>query len=340
VTEQVRGYVVVPAFNEEAGLPAFGRELARVLGGVATAEKLEFTILVVDDGSLDRTAETVERLAAEPQPAGVRFRVLSLARNFGHQGAVVAGLVEAAGDGAAFVITIDADGEQPVELVPSLVERWLEGADLVHTARRPHASLPGWKRSASNAYYRLLRRVGGVRIAPGMADFKLWDGGLLRELREFLPTCGSTRVFAAWLAPDAPVVGYDQRFVERRTSRFTARKMWSLALGGLVRYSDLPLRLATLVGVGAFVFAAGLSLFVLWAAATGRTVPGWSSLMIALSIFAGLQSLSLGILGEYLLRNTFRNALPAFVVKRRKRTPRAVRPSAGQENPGAAATRA
>ncbi|ABS28626.1 glycosyl transferase family 2 [Anaeromyxobacter sp. Fw109-5] len=314
--EQFRGYVVVPAFNEEAGITAFVRELASAMSRLAAEHGGAFTILIVDDGSLDATGETVERLAREPQPPGVDLRLLSLARNFGHQAALVAGLVEASRDGD-FAITMDADGEHPIEIVPRLVDCWLAGDSIVHTARRPNAALTAWKRATSAGYYRTMRTLSGLQIAPGMADFKLWDGDLLRQVRDFLPGCGSTRVFAAWLAPGGTVVPYDQRFA-RRESRFTSRKMWSLALGGLVRYSDVPLRLSMAVGLVSILFAAGLSAFVLWGSATGRTVPGWSSMMIALSIFSGLQSFSLGILGEYLLRNTFRAALPKFVLKRER----------------------
>src|SRR4030067_537491 len=109
-----------------------------------------------------------------------------------------------------------------------------------------------------------MRHRAGIPISSGMADFKLWDGELLRQLRAFLPHCGSTRVFAAWLAPRAPVVQYDQSVVEGRRSRFSPRKMCSLALNGIVRYSDLPLRLTTLVGIAATLFGVALLCLVAW----------------------------------------------------------------------------
>jgi dolichol-phosphate mannosyltransferase len=149
-----------------------------------------------------------------------------------------------------------------------------------------------------------------------MADFKLWDGELLRQVAPALPNCGSTRAFASWLAPRAPVVAYDQHIVEGRRSRFTSRKMWSLAIGAIVRYSDVPVRLSILVGVVALLVAATLTAFVLWAAFTGRTVPGWASTILTITIFGALQSMAIGILGEYILRN-FRQSLPKFVVRRK-----------------------
>ena len=245
------------------------------------------------------------------------MELISLTRNFGHQAAVVAGMLHASPT-ADFVITMDADGEHPLTLIPELVARWKEGAPIVHTARRPDKRLAFMKRAASAGYYWLFARLSGLAVAPGMADFKLWDGDLLRQVAPALPHCGSTRAFASWLAPRAPVVAYDQHVVEGRRSRFTSRKMWSLAAGAIVRYSDLPLRFSILVGLVALLFAATLTAFVLWAVFTGRTVPGWASIILTITIFGALQSFAIGILGEYLLRNWFRQSLPKFVVQNKR----------------------
>jgi dolichol-phosphate mannosyltransferase len=252
----------------------------------------------------------------------VTLRVLPLVRNFGHQAAVIAGLREAA-VAADFVITLDADGEHPHALVPTLVEEWRRGAPIVHTMRLPHGDLSLFKRRASAAYYSLVARISSVRIRPGMADFKLWDGMLLRQLTSFLPACGSTRVFAAWLAPNAPVVRYEQRVEAGRKSRFTLSKNLSLALDGLVRYSDLPLRLSLLMSLFAVLVGILQSCYVLWASLTNRVVPGWSSVMIIVAFFGAMQSLAVGVLGEYLLRIQFRKSLPLFVTNARAADPRA-----------------
>lgn len=310
------GVVVVPAYNEEQGLPAFVERLVALLAAPGDATETELSILIVDDGSTDGTVAVVEALAARHAAGPGRIALLSLTRNFGHQAAVAAGMLHASAT-ADFVITMDADGEHPIALIPELVARWREGASIVHTARRPNGKLPWTKRVASAGYYWLFARLSGLAVTPGMADFKLWDGELLRQVAPALPGCGSTRAFASWLAPRAPVVAYDQHVVEGRRSRFTGRKMWSLALGAIVRYSDVPLRLSILVGLVALLFAATLTAFVLWAAFTGRTVPGWASIILTITIFGALQSFAIGILGEYLLRNWFRQSLPKFVVRGR-----------------------
>jgi dolichol-phosphate mannosyltransferase len=311
-----QGVVVIPAYNEEQALPAFVPRLCAFLGEQREATGAELSVLVVDDGSADGTVAALEKLCAASGPGRVAF--ISLTRNFGHQAAIVAGMLHASAT-ADFVITMDADGEHPFTVIPELVARWKEGASIVHTARRPDRRLPLAKRVASAGYYWLFARLSGLAVRPGMADFKLWDGELLREVAAVLPNCGSTRAFASWLAPRGPVVEFDQHVVLGRRSRFTSRKMWSLAAGAIVRYSDVPLRFSILVGVVALLFAAALTAFVLWAAFTDRTVPGWASIILTITIFGALQSFAIGILGEYLLRNWFRQSLPKFVVRRRGR---------------------
>lgn len=309
------GVVVVPAYNEEQALPAFIPRLVEFLSAQGEATATAFSVLIVDDGSADKTVTVIEQLAAEHEGGPVRVGFISLTRNFGHQAAVIAGMQHASAT-ADFVITMDADGEHPFTLIPELVARWKDGAAIVHTARRPNNRLAWTKRLASAGYYWLLASLSGLEVSAGMADFKLWDGELLRQVAPALPNCGSTRAFASWLAPRAPVVAYDQHIVEGRRSRFTSRKMWSMAIGAIVRYSDVPVRLSILVGFVALLVAATLTAFVLWAVFTGRTVPGWASTILTITIFGALQSMAIGILGEYILRN-FRQSLPKFVVRRK-----------------------
>jgi glycosyltransferase involved in cell wall biosynthesis len=303
------GWLVIPAYNEAAGIAANLDAISAVVAPFGREQGVHFTVLVVDDGSRDETLERARRCIPLLSERGVTLRLLPLVRNFGHQAAVIAGLREAA-TAADFAITIDADGEHPHALIPSLFEEWQRGAPIVHTMRLPHRDLSLVKRRASAAYYSLLARISNVRIKPGMADFKLWDGALLRQLVSFLPACGSTRVFAAWLAPNAPIVPYEQHVEAGRTSRFTFSKNLSLALDGLVRYSDLPLRLSLIMSAFAVLVGILQGSFVIWASLTNRVVPGWSSVMIIVAFFGAMQSFSVGVLGEYLLRIQFRKSLP------------------------------
>lgn len=327
-------WLILPAYNEAEGIAANLDTLSVFLESYRGRESLRFTLLVVDDGSIDATAGEVERMIEPVARRGIDLKLVSFVRNFGHQAALIAGLVEAA-PSADLAITLDADGEHPYAFIPELIDAWLRGAPLVHTIRRPHRQLGLVKRWTSSMYYSLLAGISGLRIRPGMADFKLWDGELLRQVSRFLPQCGSTRVFAAWLAPQAPTVVYDQHLVPGRSSRFSLRQNLSSGLNGIIRYTELPLRFSLIMG--AFAAAVGIAQtgFVLWASLTNRVVPGWSSIMIIVAFFGAMQSLAIGILGEYLLRIQFRNGLPLFVNGKASTGPRRLGPRRQDEHDSA-----
>jgi dolichol-phosphate mannosyltransferase len=308
----IEGWIVMPAFNEEVGIASHLDAVSQTLSAYGERAGIRFRLLVVDDGSVDQTGPRVLSMEEALARAGTPVRLLSFLRNFGHQAALVAGLVEAS-TSADFVVTLDADGEHPTSLIPALVDAWRAGSLIVHTVRRPHRELGWLKRRCSALYYSLLSRASGVRIRPGMADFKLWDGAVLREVRSFLPSCGSTRVFACWIAPHAAAIEYDQRVLPGRRSRFTFRKNMSLAMNGVIRYTDAPIRLSLAMSAFAGLVAAGHSAFVVWAVLNDLVVPGWATIVIIVAFFGALQSFSIGILGEYLLRITFRDSLPRFV---------------------------
>jgi polyisoprenyl-phosphate glycosyltransferase len=314
----ISGWLVLPAYDEAHGIAAQLDTLARFAAEYGARAGVEFTLLVVDDGSADATRACVEAAGAGLGEVGVKLRCLSLVRNFGQQAALIAGLLQAAPT-ADFAITLDADGEHPHELLPALIEEWRRGAPIVHTLRRPHRGLGLFKRAASAAYYGLVARVSRVNVRPGMADFKLWDGDLLREVAGFLPDCGSTRVFAVWLAPHAPALEYEQRLARGRSSRFTLAKNLSFGLDGVVRYSDLPLRFSLIMSMLAVLVGIAQSIFVVWASLTHRVIPGWSSVMIIVVFFGALQGFSIGVLGEYLLRIQFRKSMPRFVTRAARR---------------------
>ena len=309
------GWIVVPAYNEAFGLEKFAQSLLKELDPFGSDNDIHFTILFVNDGSADNTQQIIENICTNFRTAVISCEFLCLLRNFGHQAALKAGLRKASAD-ADFAITMDADGEHPPKFILAMVEKWKQGAKIVHTLRLPNDSLGRIKVASSRWYYIFLKSLSGIDIEPGMADFKLWDGELLRQVASFLPFCGSSRSFASWLMPGAPRLPYEQNIVAGRTSRFTMRKMLSLALGGIVRYSDAPLRLAGLVGIFALGFATVLTVFSVIAFINAKTIPGWTSIIIAIAIFGGLQSLAIGILGEYLLRNWFRHSLPSYVIKK------------------------
>jgi dolichol-phosphate mannosyltransferase len=306
------GWIVCPAFNEADNIAPFVEELRRVIQS-ETLQKYRIVLMIVDDGSTDSSAVVIDRQQRLEHDFEVRS--IAFSRNFGQQAALIAGLDAAAQEGADWAVTMDIDLEHPLELVPKLVQRWETGASIVHTVRESDPRVSWLKRKMSQAYYWLLRAISNVEIRPGMADFKLWDGELLRQVRPFLPQCGLLRLFASWLSPNAPTVHFEQRFAER-ASRFTWRKMFSIGFSGLVRYSEMPLRFFLLTGILSFLTGLGVAIFALVAVLLGKTVPGWASILIPISVFGAFQGLSLGVLAEYFVRLLFRRSLPPYVTRR------------------------
>ncbi|MBN20222.1 MAG: hypothetical protein CL678_02955 [Bdellovibrionaceae bacterium] len=309
------GGIVVPAFNEQVGISAFLDRLLDVLSKVSESiegGKSSFKVCVVDDGSSDGTIDVVRSYSSRYEH--IQVEGISLIKNFGYQGALLAGF-EYLSPNTDFVISIDADGEQPPEIIPQLIQKWKEGSVVVHTQRKINQRLSFLKKWSSSLYYRSLALASGLKIKPGMADFKLWDSSLLRDVSDFLPNSGSTRVFAIWLAPNSPVITYEQSVVELRRSRFTFRKMLQMALGGMVRYSDLPLRAGLLVGLLSIIATFLQFIFVVASYYSGKTISGWSSLMIVITFSGGMNSFLLGLLCEYLLRLSFRSSFPKYICK-------------------------
>lgn len=305
------GWIVVPAYREEFRIETFLLDLMGTLKPLLN--KYQFNITVVNDGSSDGTAEKVVRVSKQ-QPLGFLVECVSLLRNFGHQSAVICGLVRAARGGADFVITMDADGEHPPSTIPKMIELWENGEPIVHTIRLHSRELGFFKRFSSDLFYFFIN-IGAVKIKPGMADFKVWDGELLRQIHAHLPSCGSTRLFAAWLSPDGACVEFGQPHIPGRTSRFTLRKMISFAFRGFFSYSDLPLRLSTLIGALSILIGVIYFAFAVFSFFCGKTTQGWTSLTLLVTFFGGIQVFCIGILGEYLIQRNFRSLLPNFVIR-------------------------
>ncbi len=298
--------VVMPAHNEAQAL---ARVVERVLGALA-GEEVE--VIVVDDGSTDGTWAEIDRLAAStPAVSGLR-----LSRNFGHQAALVAGLEAARGEAVAM---LDADGQHPPELLPTFLARWREGFAVVQGVRREGAGEGLFKRASSRLFYRLLRRLAGVPLQEGAADFRL----LSREARDaVLRAAGPApflRALLPWLGLPTAYVPFAAEPRLGGESSYTLRRMLRLSLDGILGFSVVPLRLASALGaLVSLVSFAYLAYVLAVRLATGHAVPGWASTAGLLSLLGGIQLLTLGILGEYLGR-VFTASLsrPLYVVAER-----------------------
>ena len=316
--------VVAPCFNEEAVLRETHRRLVATLEAVP---ELDFELVYIDDGSRDATLNVLREL----QHADVRVRVLALSRNFGHQMAVTAGLAEAAGDA---VVVIDADLQDPPEVIPQMLDRWRKGADVAYGVRTKREGETRFKRWTASAFYRLLARLTDISIPLDTGDFRLMDRTVVNAFLAMPERDRFVRGMVAWLGFRQEPVPYRRAARVAGETGWPLRNMLRFATDGLVSFSLLPLRLATWLGL----LAAGLALSgIVYALVlrlcTAVWVSGWTSLLIAVLFLGGVQLLMLGLLGEYVGRIYGEvKHRPLYLVEERLGFPATSRPAVRDES--------
>lgn len=285
--------IIVPFFNEGAGVEVFARVLNHVLTGLPTYRA---EVVCVDDGSTDDTLERLLALAA----ADPRYRVIELSRNFGKEAALTAGLDAASG---AAVIPMDADLQDPPALLHQLVLRWEEGADVV-LARRMDRSTDGiLKRKSAEWFYRLHNRVADIGIPANVGDFRLMDRRVVDALKRLPERQRFMKGLFSWVGFKTVVLDYGRPARAVGTSKFAGWKLWNFAIEGITSFSTAPLRVWTYVGLAGAVLTALYAVFTLMKTlAFGIEVPGYASILISILFFGSLQLISLGLLGEYIGR--------------------------------------
>jgi len=283
--------IVIPCFNEEACAP----EMARRLSAAMEAVDADWEAIFVDDGSTDATGERLAELAG----ADSRVGYIAFSRNFGHQMALLAGMSRARG---AAVISLDGDLQHPPELIPELVRHWRDGFDVVYTVREGTEGAL-LKEAISAGFYRVLRRLTGVDIPTGGADFRLLD----RVVVDALLACEERFVFVRglvpWLGFRRKAVPYEAHERFAGSTKYVFARMLRFALDGVFSFSTVPLRMISLLGVATVAlgvlygfYSIAVRLF------TNSAVSGWTSLVVLVLVFSGTQLLSLGILSEYVGR--------------------------------------
>ncbi|GGA85801.1 glycosyl transferase family 2 [Arenimonas soli] len=284
--------IVIAAFNEEASLPEMHRRLRAVLDGLDA----DTSVLYVDDGSRDGTWQVLQSLASDDP----RVQLLRLARNFGKELALTAGLDHVDADAA---LVIDADGQDPPELIPQFVARWREGFDVVYGTRTQRDGESWLKRFTAAAFYRVMSRLSHTPIPPDTGDFRLMSRPVLDALRQLRERQRFMKGLFTWVGFRQVSLPYQRAPRLAGGSKFNYWRLWNLALEGITSFSTVPLRLATYVGLLTALGAFGWGLWivartVLW----GDPVEGWPSLMTVVLFLGGIQLVALGIVGEYLGR--------------------------------------
>lgn len=284
--------LIVPAMNEAEGIGEFHRRAIAMLRGLDGADH---EIVYVDDGSKDETfARMSEFAAADPH-----VRVVKFSRNFGHQVAITAGLDHATGD---CVAVIDADLQDPPEVIPDMVAKWREGFDVVYGQRAQREGESGFKLVTAALFYRLLRRITRMDIPVDVGDFRLMSRRAADQLRAMREKDRFVRGLVSWIGFRQTPVLYKREARFAGSTKYPFRKMLRFALDGITSFSTAPLKLATWIGfwVSGVAFAYIVSVPVQWY--LGITVHGFSTIIVAVLFLGGVQLICLGIIGEYIGR--------------------------------------
>jgi polyisoprenyl-phosphate glycosyltransferase len=281
--------VVAPVFNEEELVEAF---VHRACAAVST---LPFELVLVNDGSTDRTAALLNGIA-EADP---RVRVVHLSRNFGHQAALTAGLEHAIGD---VVVMIDADLQDPPELIETMLAEWRGGSDVVYAVRAAREGETAFKLATASWFYRLFDKLTQVDLEPNSGDFRLLDRRALDALLSMTERSRFLRGMTVWVGFTQSAVQYEREARHAGETKYTLRKMLRFSLDAIASFSHLPLQLATYLGM----LSAGVAFIaipvVIGLRIAGSYLPGFSSITIAILLLGGTQLIALGVIGEYVGR--------------------------------------
>lgn len=284
--------VIVPIHNEEGNIPALHERLTAVLQGM----DLPYEILFVNDGSQDRSFALIRDLAAED----AHIRYIDLSRNFGHQIAVMAGLDKARGKAA---VIIDADLQDPPEVIEDLYKRHKEGFEVVYARRRSRKGESFLKKATARTFYRILSRLTNIDIPLDTGDFRIIDRKVIDVLKAMPEQNKFLRGQISWSGFRQTAVEYDRDERNAGKTSYTYRKMIKFALDGITSFSEAPLRFVTLMGFTCSGIAIlGILYSVISFFFLDGYVRGWGSTMVAVLFVGGIQLIGIGIIGEYLAR--------------------------------------
>ncbi|PPC64366.1 glycosyltransferase [Pantoea sp. ICBG 1758] len=299
--------LVVPVFNEEDAIPIFYQEVRREL----TAYEVE--IVFVNDGSKDATEEIINALSVSDP----LVKALSFTRNFGKEPALFAGLEHAIGDA---VVPIDVDLQDPIDVIPQMIERWQAGADVVLAKRADRSTDGHLKRKTAEWFYRLHNKISSPTIEENVGDFRLMSQETVEHIKLLPERNLFMKGVLSWVGGRVDVVEYTRAERVAGTSKFNGWKLWNLALEGITSFSTFPLRMWTYIGL--FVAAASF-LYGAWmifdTLVFGNPVRGYPSILVSILFLGGVQLIGIGVLGEYIGRIYVETKQrPRFIIKGRK----------------------
>ncbi|MGQ0826827.1 MAG: glycosyltransferase family 2 protein [Bacteroidota bacterium] len=298
--------IVIPLLNEEGNIPMLYITLLPLIERISP----DYEIIFVDDGSTDGSFARIADICSQDK----HVLGISLSRNFGHQVALTAGMEHSSGE---VVITMDADMQHPPELVPELYKKYKEGFDIVNTLREETDGSTAFKIITSRWFYKVINTLSDTHIQGGAADFRLMSRKTINAFLQLKEKNRFTRGLISWMGFSQATISYtaSARFSGR--SKYSTVKMFGYAVDGIISFSAKPLRISFYLGLITSLMGLLYAIYAIVEYYGGKTIPGWTSILVSVLIIGGIQLISIGIIGEYLARvfNEAKNR-PLYLVKK------------------------
>jgi dolichol-phosphate mannosyltransferase len=298
--------VIIPVFNEEKNIQNLYDRLSQVMQNL----NVSYELIFVNDGSKDASIGLIKVLSKKYS----EVKYIDFSRNFGHQIAVTAGLDKTSGDA---VVIIDADLQDPPELIAEMYQKRKEGFEVIYAKRKNRKGESFLKLLTARVFYRLLAKMTAISIPVDTGDFRMIDKKIVEVLREMPEKSKYLRGQISWVGFNQTFVEYDRQERQAGATGYTYRKMLRFALDGITAFSDVPLKIVTYFGFMVSIIAFFVAIYALLAKFVWEnSVPGWTSLMIAILFIGGIQMIAIGIIGEYLSRmnHNIRNR-PLYIIR-------------------------
>ena len=286
--------IVIPVYNEQEVLEKLIIRLAKL---IEKTSNYEFEVIFVNDGSTDKSLEFLEKLADIEK----RVKVISFSRNFGHQAAVTAGIKYVTGDA---VVIIDADLQDPPELIPEMLELWEQGNEVIYGKRKSRKGESVFKLLSAKMFYKTLNALSDVEIPKDTGDFRLVDRRVIDVINELPEHNKFLRGLFSWVGFKQYAYEYERQEREAGKTKYPLKKMMKLASDGIISFSTKPLKIVGGIGIFAIVLSLGILIYSLisYALKLNNLAPGWTSIMVTVTFFTGVQLLSIWIMSGYIAR--------------------------------------
>lgn len=286
--------VVVPMYNEEEVANVCYERLTKVLGEI---KDYDYEIIFVNDGSKDKTLEILKGITKNDS----KTQFVSFSRNFGHQAAVIAGLKQVSGEAT---VIIDADMQDPPEVIPDMIKKWEEGNDVVYAVRKARKGESKFKLLSAKAFYRVLNKLSDVDIPVDTGDFRLIDKKVVDTLNSMPEHNKFMRGLVSWVGFRQTPYEYERQERVAGKTKYPLKKMMKLALDGIMSFSTKPLKIIGMIGIFAIVISFALLVYTIvsYAFNLNHLTPGWASIMVTITFLSGMQFLAIWIMSEYIAR--------------------------------------